>query len=149
MTDNLSAQNRVKTMRAVKSKGTRLEKHIFAMLAGMGLKGWRKNADDVVGKPDIVFRELQVAIFIDGCFWHGCPHCRRPMPQANREYWERKIARNVHRDAVNRNTLVKGGWIVISIWEHEIRDPAKMKLVKQQVRAAVQCNNAVRQEETA
>jgi len=55
MSDNLSPEDRQKTMRAVKGKGTRLEKRLWAMLAGMGLKGWKKNADTITGKPDVVF----------------------------------------------------------------------------------------------
>ncbi len=68
MVDNLKPEDRRKTMRAVKGKGTKPERRLWAMLAGMGVKGWRKNADDIVGKPDIVFDNEQIAIFVDGCF---------------------------------------------------------------------------------
>lgn len=74
MGDNLKPDDRKKTMRAVKGKGTGLEKTIFAMLAGMRLGGWHKNCGSVTGKPDVVFLDQKVAIFVDGCFWHGCPH---------------------------------------------------------------------------
>lgn len=123
MTDNLSPENRRKTMSAVKSKGTKPERQLFSMLAGMGLKGWRKNVTDITGKPDVVFDREKIAIFIDGCFWHGCPVCKRPLkPQSNHEYWGRKIARNVRRAQETNQLLAEQGWRVIRIWEHEIQD---------------------------
>ena len=124
MSDNLSPEDRQKTMRAVKGKGTRLEKRLWAMLAGMGLKGWKKNADTITGKPDVVFISQRVAVFIDGCFWHGCPHCRRILPKTNREYWERKINRNVELAQLHDEQLQRNGWTVIRILEHEMADTA-------------------------
>lgn len=123
MSDNLKPTDRKKTMRAVKSKGTKPERQLFSMLAGMGLSGWRKHADDVAGKPDVVFDSYQVAIFLDGCFWHGCPVCKRPLkPQTNQAYWEGKIQRNKERALKYNQQLQKQGWEVIRIWEHEIQD---------------------------
>ena len=107
-------------MQAVKGKGTKLEKRLWAMLAGMGLKGWKKNFDTITGKPDVVFSSQRVAVFIDGCFWHGCPHCRRKLPQTNREYWERKIKRNVELAQLHNEHLQQEGWAVVRIWEHEM-----------------------------
>ncbi len=123
MTDNLTPHDRHKAMRAVKSKGTKPERQLFSMLAGMGLNGWRKHADDVTGKPDVVFEKEKIAIFVDGCFWHGCPHCKRLLkPQTNRDYWEQKIKRNVERAQKYNQQLAGQGWKVMRIWEHEIRD---------------------------
>lgn len=107
-------------MRAVKAKGTRLEKRLWAMLAGMRLNGWKKNYDALAGKPDVVFTSQHVAVFIDGCFWHGCPHCRRNLPKTNHEYWERKIKRNVELAKLHDDELRRNGWIVVRIWEHEM-----------------------------
>jgi len=124
MGDNLTPEDRRKTMRAVKGKGTKLEKRLWAMLAGMRLSGWKKNVATVTGKPDVVFTNQQVAIFIDGCFWHGCPYCRRTLPKTNHKYWERKIKRNVELARLHEQQLQQDGWRVVRIWEHEMVDMA-------------------------
>jgi DNA mismatch endonuclease (patch repair protein) len=137
MADNLKPEDRKRTMQAVKGKGTKLEKRLFATLAGMRLKGWRKNADDITGKPDIAFVKERVAIFVDGCFWHGCPHCNRKLPENNRPYWERKIRRNVELASIHNQKLADEGWIVIRVWEHEIRDKAAKKKLRTAIRQAM------------
>lgn len=137
MVDNLKPGDRRKTMQAVKGKGTRLERYLFSMLAGMRLKGWRKNADDVIGKPDVIFTIPKIAIFVDGCFWHGCPHCQRKLPEANREYWEKKITRNVQLAKQHNYKLRKDGWSVIRIWEHEINDKPARKNIRRRVHTAI------------
>ena len=135
MTDNLSSEDRRKTMRSVKSKNTKPERTLFAMLVGMGLKGWHKHDNDIMGNPDVVFEEARIVIFVDGCFWHGCPVCKRPLkPQSNREYWERKINRNVQRAEETNHLLEQQGWQVIRIWEHEIRSPASRKQISKKLR---------------
>lgn len=136
MPDNLTPEDRRRTMRAVKGKGTGLERRLFSMLAGMGVKGWRKNAIDVLGKPDVVFNG-GVAVFVDGCFWHGCPLCGRPMPESNREYWRRKIGRNVRLSAINKSGLERQGWKVIRIWEHEMENPIERRQVGRRILKAL------------
>ena len=75
-------------------------------------------AEDAKAKADIVFTRHRLAVFIDGCFWHGCPtHCR--MPTRNRDYWEAKIGRNRERDERVTAALTASGWQVVRIWEHE------------------------------
>ena len=77
-------------------------------------------------RPDIVFTRARVAVFVDGCFWHGCPSCHRP-PSSNQEYWTRKVARNMARDRRNARVLRRDGWTVLRVWEHALRaDPAKV-----------------------
>jgi DNA mismatch endonuclease (patch repair protein) len=72
-------------------------------------------------RPDVVFRRARVAVFIDGCFWHGCPvHGTRP--RSNTAYWDTKIARNRARDERADTALTAAGWRVVRLWEHE--DPA-------------------------
>lgn len=127
MSDNLKPDDRKRTMQAVKSKGTRLEKRLSAMLSGMGISGWKKNVKNIAGKPDIAFLNQKIAIFVDGCFWHGCPYCRRKLPETNHEYWERKINRNVELAEFYNEQLRHEGWTVIRIWEHEIKDTATLK----------------------
>lgn len=120
MSDNLQPEDRKRTMQAVKGKRTAVERRVFSMLAGLGLRGWRQNAIDVLGKPDVVFDRQHIAIFIDGCFWHGCPICKRKLPKTNRAYWARKINRNKQLARLNNRALRRGGWTVIRVWEHEI-----------------------------
>lgn len=120
MTDNLNPSDRRRTMQAVKSKGTSLERRFFGMLASMGMKGWRKNADDLMGKPDAVFDFEKVAVFLDGCFWHGCPYCNRKLPQTNTNYWQEKIRRNIRFAKKTNRALRANGWHVIRLWEHEV-----------------------------
>jgi DNA mismatch endonuclease (patch repair protein) len=78
-------------------------------------------AGDSRAKADVVFTRRRVAVFVDGCFWHGCPmHCR--MPARNRAYWEAKIGRNRDRDARVTSALTNAGWRVVRVWEHEPLD---------------------------
>lgn len=135
MSDNLKPEDRQKTMRAVKGKGTKLEMRLWAMLAGMGLRGWRKNVSDIAGKPDVVFSDRRVVMFIDGCFWHGCPICNRKLPQTNREYWERKISRNIELATLHNDQLQREGWTVVRIWEHEMTDKA---IIRARIRHALE-----------
>ena len=127
MSYNLKPDDRKRTMQAVKSKGTRLEKRLFAMLAGMGISGWKKNVKNITGKPDVAFLNQKIAIFVDGCFWHGCPHCQRKLPQTNRAYWERKIKRNTELAKFYNEQLSLDGWTFIRIWEHELIDITQLR----------------------
>ena len=72
-------------------------------------------------RADIVFPKLRIAIYIDGCFWHGCPEHYTP-PKSNAEYWHPKIARNRARDAETSDSLRSLGWLVLRYWEHENAD---------------------------
>ena len=141
MVDNLKPEDRKKTMRAVKGKGTKLELRLFAMLAGMRVNGWRKNANYVEGKPDVVFLDKKVAIFIDGCFWHGCPICNRKLPETNRDYWTGKIDRNVELANIYNHKLADSGWTIIRIWEHELNDKTAMQKIKLNIKQALNKEN--------
>jgi DNA mismatch endonuclease (patch repair protein) len=68
-------------------------------------------------RPDIAFTRARVAVFVDGCFWHACPH-HGTMPKGNAEYWEPKLAENVERDRRTNAALADEGWTVVRIWEH-------------------------------
>lgn len=122
MTDVFSKKKRSQVMAAVKSKGNRdTEIKLVSIFRANGIAGWRRN-QPIIGKPDFVFRHERLAVFVDGCFWHGCRwHLR--MPQANRLYWRRKIARNMARDRVTNCLLKKAGWRVVRLWEHSLRLP--------------------------
>jgi DNA mismatch endonuclease (patch repair protein) len=77
------------------------------------------NAADLVGKPDFVFPIRRLVVFVDGCFWHGCPKCQR-IPSSNVPYWDRKIERNRIRDRAVNTSLRRSGWRVLRIWEHQL-----------------------------
>ena len=70
-------------------------------------------------RADIVFPRQKVAVFVDGCFWHGCPE-HGTSPKTNAAYWSAKIARNVERDRLNEAELSAAGWVVVRVWEHEV-----------------------------
>jgi DNA mismatch endonuclease, patch repair protein len=106
-------------MAQVKSRGNKsTEKQLIGALREAGIKGWRRGYP-LFGNPDFVFRKERVAVFVDGCFWHGHPRkCR--IPQTNREYWIKKIGRNKKRDRQVTRHLLKKGWIVVRIWEDSV-----------------------------
>ena len=119
--DNVDAATRSRTMAAIRSAGTRsTETRLRAFLVAQRFRGWRCQALELPGKPDFVFDKERVAIFVDGCFWHGCPQCFR-MPKTNETYWRRKISRNIERDRQVSEELAALGWQVVRIWEHEIQ----------------------------
>ena len=120
--DTFSRQKRAWIMAQVKSSGNRsTEGELIAVLRENRVIGWRRKYP-LYGKPDFVFPKARVAVFVDGCFWHGHPQkCRVPL--ANRSYWARKIARNVARDRHVTRTLREKGWKVVRIWEDTIREP--------------------------
>ena len=123
MTDDRSPAQRSQTMRRVKGANTTCELRLRSALHRRGLRySLRKQ---LPGKPDIILVRSRIAVFVDGCFWHGCPqHCRRPA--TNRDYWDRKIDRNIARDQQVNTQLKALGWRVVRIWEHEItQSPAR------------------------
>jgi DNA mismatch endonuclease (patch repair protein) len=121
--DTFSAEKRSWIMAQVKSTGNRsTEKNFIAVLRESKFSGWRRHYP-IFGKPDFVFPRAKVAVFVDGCFWHGHPRkCR--VPQSNREYWLGKIDRNIARDKLVTRTLKDKGWKVIRIWEDLILKPS-------------------------
>lgn len=117
--DTFSSAVRSRIMARVRSQRNRsTELKIIEILKRGGLKGWRRNSP-LHGKPDFIYPKQRIALFVDGCFWHGCPKCCR-MPSAHRKYWVNKIKRNKNRYKDVTKALKKKGWKVIRIWEHEI-----------------------------
>ncbi len=121
MSDVFSKAKRSEIMSAVHGRGNQsTEWRLRTRLVSSGISGWRVNARDVPGKPDFVFDSVRLAIFVDGCFWHGCRRCRN-IPAANRMFWTRKITMNKNRDRKVARILRRLGWRVIRLWEHELR----------------------------
>ncbi len=121
MADTVSKAKRSEIMSKIRSRGNqRTELAMVKLLRANKITGWRRHYP-IFGKPDFVFLKQRVAIFVDGCFWHGCPKCYR-QPKTNRAFWERKIATNKRRDrSVARNLRTKG-WRLLRFWEHQLRD---------------------------
>jgi DNA mismatch endonuclease (patch repair protein) len=118
--DRVSTEIRKKTMRAVKSKGTKLETKVYKELWRNGFR-FSKNVSKLKGKPDIAIKKYKVAIFIDSCFWHGCNlHCRYPV--SNQEYWKQKIEGNKIRDDEVKNFYKQNNWNILRVWEHDIKN---------------------------
>lgn len=118
MTDNMSIEQRKKTMRAIRSQSN-LENIFTKHLWRKGVR-FRKNVRKLKGNPDIAIRKYKIVIFIDSCFWHGCPlHFKRP--KSNMDYWDKKIARNQERDEEITDYYIQRGWHIKRIWEHEIK----------------------------
>ena len=136
MTDNLTPENRTRAMRAVHSYDTSLERGLARLLRAGGVNGWRRHYR-LTGKPDFVFPKYRVTLFLDGCFWHGCPRCAKE-PMTNREYWSLKIARNKRRDRLVARTLRGLGWTVVRIWEHSLSNsPGRiLKRIEQRLERA-------------
>lgn len=109
------------------------------LLRQAGIHGWRRHVD-LPGKPDFVFHSLRLAVFIDGCFWHGCPRCYRP-PADNRRYWKTKVTSNRDRDRRRTTELRRRGWTVLRIWEHSLETSALRSRVlaklKEKLKAAL------------
>lgn len=106
-------------MSAIRGSGNKdTELRLMVIFRLHGLTGWRRK-QDLVGKPDFVFRRERVVVFVDGCFWHRCgKHCR--IPATRREWWAAKLERNVRRDVLVTRMLRKEGWKVVRIWEHDL-----------------------------
>ena len=128
MVDNISAQKRSWTMRQVPSKDSAPEIVVRQALHAAGFR-FRVHRKDLPGNPDLILPMYRLAVFVHGCFWHwhGCKRSR--MPSANREYWVRKIDRNVTRDAANERALRALGWQACIVWECELSEGIR-KLLK-------------------
>ncbi|MFC1806135.1 very short patch repair endonuclease [Planctomycetota bacterium] len=114
--DKYDKATRSRMMSAVRSRGNRsTEMRMVDLLKGAGLRGWRRH-HGIPGRPDFCWPKLKVALFVDGCFWHGCPYCRRP-PKSNVEFWESKVAANQRRDRRVSWQLRRRGWSVVRVRE--------------------------------
>lgn len=90
------------------------EEALAILLRQHRIRGWRRHWP-IFGKPDFIFPKSRIAVFVDGCFWHGCPK-HGTKPKSNRSYWRRKLERNKERDRLVTRTLRHQGWHVIRIW---------------------------------
>lgn len=108
-------------MRANSASDTGPEVKLRKALWKAGVRGYRKNDRRIFGKPDLWFPRARLAVFVHGCFWHGCSRCTKNLnSRQNRAFWEAKIARNQARDAVVAQNLKDRGYRLAIVWECDL-----------------------------
>jgi DNA mismatch endonuclease (patch repair protein) len=124
MPDIFTKAKRSEVMSLIRGRGNKDTEVALAKLFRRNkITGWRRN-QKIFGKPDFIFPKLKLAIFVDGCFWHGCPK-HGTQPKGNRAFWKNKFARNKARDVLVTRTLRSAKWRVLRIWEHDLHRAAK------------------------
>lgn len=124
-----SSEARRRNMQAIRSRDTKPERLVRSLLHANGLR-YRVAARplaDLRRTADLVFRPAKVAVFIDGCYWHGCPEHYVP-PKTNPGYWSGKVAMNMTRDRDTDARLAEAGWTVLRFWEHESPDACALQI---------------------
>ena len=110
------------------SRDTGTEMALRRELHSRGLR-YQTHLKTLPGKPDIAFTRASIAVFVDGCFWHGCPE-HGTLPKTNSDYWVPKLERNVERDRETDGLLRTAGWVSIRVWEHEDPQVASRRIVR-------------------
>jgi len=129
MADVFTKAKRSEVMSRIRGRGNReTELALAKLFRAHGITGWRRH-QPLFGKPDFAFRKERVVIFVDGCFWHGCPK-HSNMPVNNRLFWEKKLTANTLRDRLVTKTLRQEGWLVLRIWEHDLAQDAAACIAK-------------------
>ncbi|WP_329399202.1 very short patch repair endonuclease [Streptomyces melanogenes] len=124
-----SSEARRRNMQAIRSRDTKPERLIRSLLHARGLR-YRVAAKPLPGlrrTADVVFRPAKLAVFVDGCYWHGCPEHYVP-PKTNPGYWSDKVARNMARDRDTDQQLKEAGWTVLRFWEHESPEDCAIRI---------------------
>jgi DNA mismatch endonuclease (patch repair protein) len=134
MSDIFTKAKRSEVMSLIRGRGNKVTELALAKLFRRNkITGWRRN-QKIFGKPDFIFPKLKLAIFVDGCFWHGCPK-HGTQPKGNRAFWKNKFARNKARDVFVTRTLRLAKWRVLRIWEHELSLKNEIRLFRRIQRA--------------
>jgi DNA mismatch endonuclease, patch repair protein len=121
-------------MSRIRSQGNAAtELRFIRLLKDFGITGWRRRYR-LIGKPDFVFLKFRLAVFVDGCFWHGCSRCYNE-PKSNRAFWRRKIVANRKRAVSVKRELRKSRWRVFRIWQHELKRKDETRLLARLKRA--------------
>lgn len=122
MADVMSSEKRSRLMSRIKGKDTEPEIKVRRWLFSHGIR-YRKNWNELPGSPDIAITKSQVAIFINGCFWHGHENCvDYVIPKTRTEWWTNKINATRRRDVIKTQALTNMGWDVVVIWECQLKD---------------------------
>lgn len=149
MADVFTPAKRSEVMSRIRSRGNeRTEMRMVAVFREQGITGWRRHLRLKVGNksapsttkrrvsphppllihPDFVFPKRKVVVFVDGCFWHGCPRCY-VRPKQNRKFWDAKREGNQARDKKQSRALRAAGWAVVRLWEHELAKKREVRLL--------------------
>lgn len=121
MVDVFSKEKRSDVMSRIRGRGNKdTELVMIQIFKEFQIIGWRRN-QKILGKPDFTFWKQRVVVFVDGCFWHGCP-VHATMPKNNRDFWADKLSKNKERDLLVSDQLSNRNWLVVRIWEHELND---------------------------
>ena len=129
MADIFDEKKRSEIMSKVRSKNNKsTELKLIDVFKENGIVGWRRNYS-VKGHPDFVFLDKKIAIFVDGCFWHG-HDCRNTRPSDNADYWTKKRERNIKHDKEITELFEQRGWTVIRIWECELKKKNGAQLIE-------------------
>lgn len=125
MSDVFSKTKRSEVMSLIRSSGNKAtELRLIEIFREFGITGWRRNRP-LLGRPDFTFRRERIVVFVDGCFWHGCPKCYT-RPKSNQKFWDAKVANNRKRDRLVSRELSREGWTVIRIWQHQLDSSARV-----------------------
>ena len=127
MVDVYTKAKRSWVMSRIRGKDTRPERAVRSFLHRSGFR-FRLHGSWLPGRPDVVLPKYRAVVFVNGCFFHGHPGCKRATtPATNRVFWTRKIARNRRRDAAVHRALRKAGWRVVTVWECQVGDPTRLR----------------------
>ena len=119
-----------KVMSANKAKDTKPELMVRKELYKLGLVGYRLHSKKIPGRPDISYNRHKLAIFINGCYWHRCPHCDLPLPKNNTTFWKNKFNANIARDQRKIIELIDLGWQVVTLWECKLKNDLQSEISK-------------------
>jgi len=126
MSDVFSKEKRSLIMGRVKGCNTKPELLVRSLIHRMGYR-FRLHCKNLPGKPDIVLARHKKAIFVNGCFWHGHEGCSRATrPSSNKDFWRKKINKNVERDKIKIKKLRKLGWKTLILWQCKLKDMEKL-----------------------
>ena len=117
-----------RVMSANKAKDTKLETILRSALWIKGIRRYRLHWKRIPGSPDIAYPSKKVAVFVNGCYWHRCPHCKPHFPRTIDSFWSNKFIANIERDKRKNDELAQLGWRVIIIWECQIRKDLKKQI---------------------
>jgi DNA mismatch endonuclease (patch repair protein) len=121
------SSQRSRIMSAIRGKHNKTTELVLKMaLVRAGVKGWVLHPATICGKPDFYFPSRRLAVFVDGCFWHGCPRCGHT-PKTRSEFWQAKLQRNRERDRKTTKKLKRRGIRVLRMWEHDLNSMAGLQ----------------------
>ncbi len=129
MPDVFTKAKRSDVMSRIRGRGNKdTELALAKLFRRHQITGWRRH-QNIFGKPDFIFRRVRLAVFVDGCFWHGCPE-HGTQPKGNAAFWKRKLSRNIARDRLVTRALRRANWRVLRVWEHELAKKNEARLFR-------------------